>query len=209
MPFLHSLACVLAPVAIVVAGAATAAPAANSALAPVEQHLRSASSMTADFVQTDARNRSLAGRLALKRPGRVRFEYGRGARMLLVANGKSLNFIDYEVGQKSTWPIAKSPLAMLLSDRPDLSRIARLMPSGDPRIVLVRARDSRRPEFGTLVLAFVRSAQAPGGLMLEGWTAIDAQNRRTTVKLANQRYNVALADRTFTFVDPKARGPRG
>lgn len=183
--------------------------AADPGLAPVEQHLRAATSMTADFVQTDARNRSLVGRLALKRPGRVRFEYGRGARMLLVANGKSLNFIDYEVGQKSTWPIARSPLAMLLSDKPDLGRIARLVASADPRIVLVRARDSRRPEFGTLVLAFVKEPAAPGGLMLEGWTAIDAQNRRTTVKLANQRYNVALAERTFTFVDPNARGPRG
>ena len=66
-------------------------------------------------------------------------------------------------------------------------------------IVLVRARDARRPEFGTLILAFVSGAGAPGGLMLEGWTAIDAQNKRTTVRLSNQRYNVAVPDSAFTY----------
>ena len=59
--------------------------------------------------------------------------------------------------------------------------------------------------FGTLLLAFVRSPSAPGGLLLEGWTAIDAQNKRTTVKLDSQRYNVAVPESAFTFAEPKKR----
>jgi outer membrane lipoprotein-sorting protein len=125
--------------------------------------------------------------------------------MLLVANGKTLNFIDYDVGQKSSWPIAKSPLAVLLSPRPDLGRIARIMPSEHRNVVVVRARDARRPEFGTLILAFVRDGSAPGGLKLEGWTAIDAQNKKTTVKLSNQRYNVSVPDSAFNFAEPKRK----
>jgi outer membrane lipoprotein-sorting protein len=161
--------------------------------------------MTANFVQTDGKNRSLRGALSLKRPGRIRFEYGAGANMLLVADGRALTFIDYDVGQKSAWPIAKSPLAVLLGSTPDLQRIARVLPSTDPRVVLIRARDARRPEFGTIILAFVKSPSAPGGLLLEGWTAFDAQNKRTTVKLDNQRFNVAIPDTAFTFVEPKRR----
>jgi outer membrane lipoprotein-sorting protein len=208
MAFPSAVVRALVPAAIV-AGAAGAALAADPALAPVEQHLRAADTMTANFVQTDARNRSLRGTLTLKRPGKVRFEYGGGANMLLVGNGKTLNFIDYDVGQKSVWPIAKSPLSVLLADSPDLSRIASVVPSGDKRVMIVRARDPKRPEFGTLLLAFVKSPAAPGGLMLEGWTAIDAQNKRTTVRLDSQRYNVAVADATFRFRDPTSRGPRG
>ena len=79
------------------------------------------------------------------------------------------------------------------------------MPQSDPRILMVRARDARRPEFGTLILAFVRSPGSPGGLMLEGWTAIDAQNKRTTVKLDNQRYNVGVPDSAFSFKMPTKR----
>ena len=175
-------------------------------LAQVEAHLAASQSMTASFVQTDAKNRSLSGTLQLKRPGRIRFEYGRGANMLLVANGKTLSFIDYEVGQKSSWAIAKSPLSVLLSGNPDLDRIARILPTDDPRVVLVRARDSRRPEFGTMILAFVKAPGAPAGLRLEGWTAIDAQNKRTTVKLDGQRYNVAVPESAFSYPEPKKRG---
>ena len=89
MMFSLKLTRALAPVAMVaLSGPALAAP--SPQLAQVETHLASAQSMTADFVQTDARNRSLKGTLSLKRPGRIRFDYGQ-ANMLLVGNGKTLN----------------------------------------------------------------------------------------------------------------------
>jgi outer membrane lipoprotein-sorting protein len=194
----------LAPVAILATASSVALAAPSAELAQVETHLASAQSMTAGFIQTDSKNRSLKGTLALKRPGRIRFDYG-SANMLLVGDGKTLTFIDYDVGQKSAWPIAKSPLSVLLSGKPDLQRIARVVPSQDPRVLLVRARDARRPEFGTLILAFVKSGSAPGGLLLEGWTAIDAQNKRTTVRLDGQRYNVAVPETSFTFAEPAKR----
>ena len=128
-----------------------------------------------------------------------------GSTCLLVADGRRLSFIDYDVGQKSSWPIAKSPLAVLLSPNPDLTRIARIMPSEHKNVVIVRARDARRPEFGTLILAFARNGSAPGGLKLEGWTAIDAQNKKTTIKLDNQRYNVAVSESAFSYAEPKKR----
>ena len=195
----------LAPAALVAAFAPPALAQATGDLALVEAHLAASQSMTASFVQTDSKNRSLAGTMQLKRPGRIRFEYGGGANMLLVGNGKTLTFVDYEVGQKSSWAIAKSPLSVLLSSKPDLGRIARIMPTADKRVLLVRARDSRRPEFGTMILAFVKTPGAPGGLRLEGWTAIDAQNKRTTVKLDGQRYNVAVPESAFSFAEPKKR----
>jgi outer membrane lipoprotein-sorting protein len=202
MSFPNNLARALAPAAIV----AMAAPAqAQTADIPkVEAHLAQVQSMTANFRQTDQKGRSSAGTLQLKRPGRIRFEYG-GGDLLLVGTGGKLWFLDYAVGQSNNWSLNKTPLGILLSANPDVRRIAKIMPQNDPRILLVRARDSRRPEFGTLILAFVRSPGSPGGLMLEGWTAIDAQNKRTTVKLDNQRYNVGVPDSAFSFAMPKKR----
>ena len=94
----------------------------------------------------------------------------------------------------------------LLASSTDLQRIARVVPTKDPRVLLVRARDARRPEFGTILLGFVRNPAAPGGLLLEGWTVIDAQTKRTTIKLDGQRYNVAVAENAFVFAEPKKRG---
>ena len=205
MSFPTQVARALAPVAAVALLAAPVAAAANPELTRVEAHLAATQSMTANFVQTDSKNRSIRGTLQIKRPGRIRFEYGGGANMLLVGNGKTLTFIDYDVGQKSSWPVDKSPLSVLLSGRPDLQRIATVVGTNDPRVLLIRARDARRPEFGTIVLGFVRSPAAPGGLLLEGWTAIDAQNKRTTVKLDSQRYNVAVGEGAFAYAEPKKR----
>jgi len=204
MNFVKPFARALVPVAIV-AAAAPAAAQPTAQLKAVEASLAATQSMTANFLQADGKGRQMAGTLTLKRPGKIRFAYGGGVNMLLVANGKELVFLDYDVGQKNRWPIAKSPLSVLLSPQPDLARIARIMPSDHKNVIIVRARDARRPEFGTLILAFVRDGGAPGGLKLEGWTAIDAQNKKTTVRLSNQRYNVAVPDSAFTFAEPKRK----
>ena len=58
----------------------------------------------------------------------------------------------------------------------------------------------RRP-----VNSWSEGPSAPGGLQLYGWTALDAQNKRTTVKLSNVRYNVAVGEGAFTFKDPVKR----
>jgi len=205
MNFVGSFARALVPVAVV-ATVSTAAPAATSGdLKAVESSLAATRSMTADFVQTDGKGRQLTGTLSLKRPGKIRFAYGRGVNALLVADGKTLHYLDYDVAQHSKWAIGSSPLAVLLAPNPDLGRIARIVASNNPQVVVVRARDARRPEFGTLVLAFVRNGAAPGGLRLEGWTAIDAQNKKTTVRLSNQRFNVAVPDSAFSFTEPKRK----
>lgn len=202
MSFSNHLARALAPVAIVAIAAPAQAQTAD--ISKVEAHLAQVQSMTANFRQTDQKGRTSAGTLQLKRPGRIRFEYS-GGDLLLVGTGGKLWFLDYAVGQSNNWSLSKTPLGILLAANPDIRRIARIMPQSDPRILLVRARDARRPEFGTLILAFVRTPGAPAGLMLEGWTAIDAQNKRTTVKLDNQRYNVGVPDSAFSFKMPKKR----
>ena len=204
MPFPTMMVRALAPIAL--ASLAVPAIAANDpAIAQVERALSATQSMTANFVQTDGKGRQMTGRMTLKRPGKVRFEYGAGGDMLLVADGTNLYYLDYSVGQKNRWPIAKSPLAPLLSSTPDLQRIARTVATQDPRVVLVRVRDARRPEYGTLILAFVKQPAAPGGLQLEGWTAIDAQNKKTTVKLDQQRTNVGVSDTAFQFAEPQKK----
>jgi outer membrane lipoprotein-sorting protein len=199
MSFSIPFARALTPIALI--ASATPALAADSAdMARLKDHISSVHTMTANFVQTDERGRSAAGTLQLKRPGKVRFQYGSGD-LLLVADGSKLWYLDYQVGQQSSWPLGRTPLGVLLSGSPDLKGRAQVVANPDPRIVVVRARDPS--QFGTLILAFVRSPAAPGGLQMYGWTAIDAQNKKTTVKLSNVRYNVAVPESAFTFTPPR------
>lgn len=205
MSFSTRFARALVPAAVIMAPAAAYA-AKSPDLDLVKAHLRSADSMTANFTQTDAKGRTQSGTLQLKRPGRIRFQYGNGVNVLLVADGRKLTFVDYDVGQKSSWDLNKTPLGVLLSPNPDLDRIARIVPSGDKNVVVLRAMDPSHNEYGKLILAFLRDGNAPGGLRLYGWTAVDAQGKSTVVKLSNQRYNVAVSPSAFTYAEPKKRG---
>ncbi|MGF1550204.1 MAG: outer membrane lipoprotein carrier protein LolA [Sphingomonadaceae bacterium] len=206
---LAAFALLAAPVAAIPFAAAPVAAQSASSLSQVSAHLKAVDTMTADFVQTDRAGNSLSGKVYLKRPGKIRFQYQKGVPILVVGDGKSLTMIDYEVDQVERWPIGDSPLSVLLDPGKDLSRFAEVVPSKDKRILLVKARDPRRPEFGVITIAFSKSAAAPAGLMLQGWTMLDSQNNRTTVKLANQRFNVAVSNKRFRYVDPRKKGPRG
>jgi outer membrane lipoprotein-sorting protein len=200
MSFMMTFARAFVP-AMLVAAPALAAPQSPD-LARLKAHLAAVQTMTANFTQTDAKGRTDSGTLQMKRPGRIRFEY-RGGDLLLVANGKTLTFLDYSVGQKSSWPLGRTPLGPLLSGSPDFNGKAEILPSTDNRVVVARARNAG--QYGQLTLAFLRNASAPGGLQLYGWTAIDPQNHRTTVKLSNVRFNVAVPESAFIYAEPKKK----
>ncbi len=202
-PRLIALAAALAEPAAIHAAAPTA-----QSLSQVSDHLRAVNTMTADFIQTDRNGKSLTGTLTLKRPGRIRFQYQKGVPLLIVGDGKALTMIDYSVRQVSRWPIGNSPLGILLDPSRDLTRFARLIPQDDDRVLLVEAKDPKHPEYGTITIAFARLAGAPAGLMLRGWSTLDAQGNRSTLQLTNQRFNVAVDDKAFRWTDPRPAGPR-
>ena len=204
-----ALALAAAPLALAAAFApAPAAAQANNGLALVQQHLRAVNTMVAAFSQTDRRGRTLGGTVTLKRPGRIRFDYGRSANMLIVGDGRALTFVDYDVGQRQRWPINDSPLSVLLNPGQDLSRFARVV-RDDRQVLMIEARDPRRREFGTITIAFAKVPSAPAGLSLQGWNTVDAQNHLTSVRLSGIRFNVPVADSLFTYREPGRRGPRG
>jgi outer membrane lipoprotein-sorting protein len=198
-----AIACALSPTI-----ALTQTALVTEDLTAVQAHLRAVQTMTAGFAQTDRSGKTLNGTLTLKRPGKIRFQYQAGVPILIVGDGRALIFIDYSVKQVSRWPIGNSPLGVLLDPTKDLSRFARIVPTGDSRIVLAEARDERHPEYGAITLAFARDAAAPAGLRLQGWVALDAQSNRTSVRLSDQRFNIAISDQAFAWRDPRQQGPR-
>ena len=165
--------------------------------------LRAISTMRADFTQTDRNGQRVSGVLTLKRPGRIRFQYAPGVPLLIVSDGKALTLIDYEVRQVQRWPIGNSPLGALLDPSRDVARFGRLQPTGDSNVVSIEVRDRRHPEYGVITLIMMRKPSAPGGLELTSWVALDSQNKRTTIRLANQQYGVAVADNAFSWKDPR------
>ncbi len=206
---------VLAPLFLALAAAPLALPTmpaaaqSQSDLDRISAYIRGVTTLTADFTQTDRNGQTLTGKLTLKQPGKVRFQYEKGVPLLIVGDGKALTMIDYEVRQVQRWPIGNSPLSALLDPSKDLSKLGRLVQTGDPDVLSVEARDPKRPEFGTITMIFKRDASGPSGLQLYGWVALDSQNNRTAVRLSNQVYGAPVSDSAFRWVDPRPRGRSG
>jgi outer membrane lipoprotein-sorting protein len=170
--------------------------------------LRAISTMRANFTQTDRNGQRVSGVMTLKRPGKIRFEYEKGVNMLIVSNGSSLAVADYDVGQLERWPIKESPLGALLDPSRDVKRYGKLQPTSNPDVISVEVRDAKHPEYGVITLVFVRDGSAPGGWELASWVALDAQNKRTTVRLSNQQYGLSVPDSTFRYRDPRTASRR-
>ena len=195
-------ALIFAPVALVLTVPGSAQN--NSAkMDAVVAHMKAVGTMSSTFTQTDRRGGTLSGKLLLKRPGHVRFEYQKGVPLLIVGDGKALTIVDYEVKQVQRWPIRNSPLAALLDPGQDLRRYGKLVETSTDDVISVEVRDPKRPEFGVITMIFVRRPGAPGGLTLNGWVALDSKNNRTTIRLTDTKYNVNIASSAFTWKDPR------
>jgi outer membrane lipoprotein-sorting protein len=184
-----------------------AAPAGAATLADVRRALAAVTTMSADFTQTAADGTVLRGRMDLKQPGRIRFDYAGKVPYLIVSDGRTLSFVDYKVAQVSQWPLRSTPLGVLLDPKADLARVARVVPESEspvPGMVAVAARDPARPDMGAILVLLRPDAAAPGGLMLTGWRVLDAQGNFTAVELSGVRYNQPVDDRRFRFNDPRA-----
>lgn len=193
----------LIPTILASAAAAPAQPAND--LSQVVAHMQAVQTMSATFTQTDRNGQSLTGKLLLKRPGHVKFEYQKGVPLLIVADGRALTMVDYEVKQVQRWPIRNSPLTALLDPGKDLARFGKRVDTSNPNVISVEVRDPKRPEYGTMTMIFVKQAGAPGGLTLNGWVALDSKNNRTTVRLSNVRFNQPIDQSNFTWRDPRPR----
>lgn len=208
-PLILALAAAPAALSVIIPTAPVAAQQASSDLAQVNAYIRGVTTLTADFTQTDRSGQTLTGKLTLKQPGKIRFQYQKGVPMLIVGDGKALTMIDYDVRQVQRWPIGNSPLGVLIDPSKDLSKFGKVVPTGDPSVLSVEARDPKRPEYGTFTMIFKRNASGPAGLQLYGWVALDSQNNRTAVRLSNQVYGAPVADSAFRWTDPRPKGRSG
>ena len=201
----YAFALAAAPLALMASSTATAQQSPSDSLSAISTHLRAMTTMTANFTQADRSGQVLSGKLTLKQPGKIRFQYGKDANLLIVGDGKSLTMIDYDVNQVQRWPIKNSPLGALLNPERDLSKYGKLIPTRNPGVLSVEVRDPKRPEYGVITMIFTKSARGPAGLVLDGWVSLDSKNNRTSIRLENQKFGGSVDNSTFNWTDPRKK----
>ncbi|MFC3053652.1 LolA family protein [Kordiimonas pumila] len=177
-----------------------------AALTRMQTYMEVVQSLEADFVQEAPDGSKTRGTLYMARPGKIRFDYADDVPFLMVADGKTLNFIDYEIGQVTKWPVKDTPLRALLGKSTDLASInahIQVAPEGVENLVALSASDPDKPEMGRITVYFENAPDLPGGLKLLSWVVIDAQEKVTIVELSRQSVNVDLKSDLWSFEDPR------
>ena len=109
-----------APAALLTLPAAPVAAQSSSQLDEAVAALRGISTMKANFTQTDRKGQTLSGELTLKRPGKIRFQYGKGADMLVVGTRGAGGFAGLHFGSTADQVVrhARCPVVVVPAPAP-------------------------------------------------------------------------------------------
>jgi outer membrane lipoprotein-sorting protein len=186
----------LAP-ALIALGLATAAPAAADRLTlpAVSQYLETIGAAEANFTQINSDGSRMTGRLFIKRPGRIRFEYDAPQEdTLVMASGGQIAVFDGR-GTPEQYPLRRTPLGIILDRDIDLTRERMVTGHGeqDGRTI-VQAQDPDHPEYGRIYLYFETNPTR-----LAEWMIISESGEQTRTLLSDLAPRDDLSERLFSI----------
>lgn len=156
-------------------------------------YLNHMSTATADFTQVNADGSVATGKIYIKRPGRVRFEYNND-KTLVLANAGSVAVFDPGSNQiAQQYPLSRTPLNLILGRDIDLSRAKMVTGyTSDGTKTTVVAQDPEHPEYGSLSLVFTANP-----VELRQWVLTDDSGSKTVVVLQNMKQGAELPGSLF------------
>ena len=165
-------------------------------LAEISRYINGLTTAEADFRQINADGSTATGRVYIRRPGRMRFEYAPPDRTLVLASAGQVAVFDGKSNQPpEQYPLTKTPLNLILAAKVDLSRAKMVVGHTEvDGLTAVTAQDPAHPELGTIEMAF-----SANPLALQQWTVTDETGGRTTVILGPLKTGETYATSLFSI----------
>ena len=162
------------------------------AIDAISSHFTSVPTMTGEFIQFGPNGEQTGGTFYIHRPGRIRFNYEDPSPIMVVSNGKTLAVNNKKLKTWSYYPLKKTPLSLLLSDRIKID---------DKSIKTIDAREDittvvmgDKNIFGDSEITLLFDPQTQD---LRQWTIKDAQGKETSVMIFNVEKNVKIPEKLF------------
>ena len=176
----------------------------DDVVARLQAYLQAIDTLTGTFIQVAPSGGVSTGKLYLRRPGLLRFEYDPPTPLLIVANGGLVYVRDEALETTDSYPVGKTPLKFLLTRKIDLDDDARVV--GVDRgvdsvaVTFASSDDETQGELSVIVTA--------PEMALAQWVVRDIQNGITVVTLDNVVQGERIPNRLFrapetggTFLD--------
>lgn len=167
-------------IATVFVGAASMASADQLSLNAISKYLNGMKTASGDFTQINGDGSYSTGKIYIKRPGKMRFEYNAPDSAIVIAGSGAVVVDDKKSNQPpETYPLKRTPLSIILARNVNLGRAK--MVTGheyDGTATIVTAQDPEHPEYGSISMKFT-----DGPTELRQWVINDANGGQTTVVL--------------------------
>lgn len=149
-------------------------------LAEISRYLNGLTTAEAAFTQINPDGSGAKGRVIIRRPGRMRFEYARPDKTVVLASSGQVAVFDDKSNQPpEQYPLAKTPLNLILAREIDLGKANMVVGhTQEGKLTIVTAQDPANPEYGSIALGFSSDPVA-----LRQWVLTDQTGAQTTVLL--------------------------
>ncbi|WP_425039248.1 LolA family protein [Primorskyibacter sp. S187A] len=176
--------------------AASPALAEKLSLGAISQYLNQLQSTKGAFTQINADGSISTGEIAIKRPGRARFDYNPPERALVIVGGGSVAIFDQKTGATpEQYPIGRTPLKIILQRNVNLGASGIVVGhTFDGTSTIVTAQDPANPEFGTIEMVFTANP-----VELRQWIIRDEGGQPTTVILGEMDTSARLPNGLFNI----------
>ncbi|MGV8937697.1 MAG: outer membrane lipoprotein carrier protein LolA [Allorhizobium sp.] len=169
----------------------------------IADHFSSVKTMMGEFVQFGPRGEQTGGKFYIERPGKLRFNYEDPSPMRVISDGRNVVIGNMKLKTWDIYPLSKTPLSLLLSDKIDLGqeKIRSVKEEADLTTIVM----GDKTIFGeqTITLMF-----DPKTFDLRQWTITDAQAKDTSVMIFNVQTGVNFDEKVFEvpYEDVRKRG---
>lgn len=148
-------------------------------LADISAYLNGLTTAEAQFTQVNSDGSKATGKLYLKRPGRMRFEYANDDTLVLASGGQVAIFDPKSNQIAEQYPLKRTPLNLILADKIDLGQAKMVVGhEEDGSNTAVVVQDPEHPEYGTIRLLF-----SANPVRLRQWVITDDAGQKTAVIL--------------------------
>ena len=165
-------------------------------LANISQYLTNLKCLKADFSQINADGTMSSGIIFIKRPGRMRFEYHKPDKTLVLVSAGALAIFDPKGDQEPiTYPIRNNPISLILKGEVDLLNsgiVGNYKVSAEKGVLTIR--DPNKPELGSVELVFTGAKPE-----LEKFTIKNENGSSTSILLKDIEYPKKLNETLFSI----------
>lgn len=194
IPPMIRLTRLVAPLLILLALPATAA---EIPLADISAYLNTITTAETTFTQFNTDGTTSKGRLLIRRPNRMRFEYAPPDQTLVLASAGQVAIFDGKSNEPpEQYPLKRTPLNLILAPKVDLTRAKMVVAHGevDGGLTAVTAQDPDHPDYGQITLYF-----SADPIALKQWIVTDEGGNTTRVVLGDLKVGNDYPPSTFSI----------